>query len=209
MPNEEDAPEDAKKREAKHHVKHPAGIESVRRREIGVNGEGGAIEENEEYGATEPAHLRAEKARRFLAMFGRKPIRFVGKVDPLRRLVGENSGSDKRDESRYAKNHEHKSEKPLFWLKAIGRAVSGEMRSHRVGKLRVNIGPLKKAECQQDEENEPGKTRVVHVGPLRLRVSRKGRSGNDSNERCAQEALAFPEPIAEIGRNPGQTKVKM
>ena len=121
--DEEDAPEDGKQSEAKHDVEHGGGIEGAGEREVGIDGESRAIEQNEKNSAAEPGHLSAEEANGFLAVFGGEPVGFVGKIDAFGRLVGENARSDERDKSGSAENHERESEESRFGLETIGSAI--------------------------------------------------------------------------------------
>ena len=132
------------------------------RGKVGVDGERCAVEKNEKDSAAEPGHLSAKEDDGFFAMFGREPVGFVGKIEAFGRLAGENEGSDESDEDRQAKNDEDKKEKSLFGLITVGGPVGGEMRGHDLRKLRVDAGPLEQAESQHHNENEFGKTRVVH-----------------------------------------------
>jgi len=162
MPDEKDAPEDGKKSEPSHDVEHGGGVESAGERKIGVDGQRSTVEQNEKDGAAEPSHLGAEETNGFFAALGGEPIGFVGKINAFGRLVGENARSDECDESGGAENHEREGEESRFGLEAIGSAVGGEMRSHDIGKQRIDMRPLEKAEGQQEDEDELGKTRVAH-----------------------------------------------
>jgi hypothetical protein len=177
--NEENAPGRAEEEESGHDAKHGRGIETVRRGEIGVDGERSAIEKNKKDAAAEPTHLCAEKANGLVAMFGGEPIGFVGQVQALRWLGGENARDEEGDEGGSAKDHGHEHEEGLLRLKAVGSAVGGKVPSHHVGQLRIDMEPLQKAKSQHQEKDELGKARVVHGRTLQLRVERKLGGSND------------------------------
>ena len=98
MTHEYNAPEEAKKDEASHDAEHVVGIKAVGWRQVGVDRERGSVKKNEENGAAEPTHLHAEITNRLFAMLGREPIRFIGKIDAVGRLVGQDAGSDECNE---------------------------------------------------------------------------------------------------------------
>ena len=208
MAHELDHPDQREDAEDHHDVEHGDGVEAVVCIEIGVNGERGAVEEDEENGTAKPSHLRAEKAEGYLAMFGSEPVGFVGEIDAIRRFRREEDGRDESNDGGDADNEEHENEKELLGLKAVGSAVGGEMGGHDRGKLRIGAGPLQKAEREQKKVDEFGKSRIVHV-VVEFRVRQTDRPSNGDRGECAQEVLAFTERIAEIGRNPSQADDKM
>ena len=162
MADEGNDPDEGEKNKADHDVKHGDGVEVAVGIEIGVDGERGAVEENEENGAAEPSHLGAEKAEGFLALFGSEPVGFVGKIEALGRFRREDDRRDKSHEGGNADDDEHQDEENFLRLEAISSAIGRKVRGHHRRKLRVDTGPLQKTERQHEEVDQFRKARIVH-----------------------------------------------
>src|SRR5208282_791139 len=162
MTNKTSHPEHRHEYKSSHHFDHRDVVEAAVRRKVRANCQKGAEENNEQDGAAEPSHLRANEAKCCLAASRCQPVSLVRKIDLAVGARGYESRRKESDHAGQSHHRQHHQKKIVLGLPPVGNAVEAEMRCHSLRQPGIVTDPLKKPGDEHDEVNSFGETRIVH-----------------------------------------------